>query len=102
VLDLLADGSVRMAVAESDAQGVLAVGRTLPIDGVTEVMGVATLPAARRCGLGTAVTRVLTDDARSFGVSTVFLTASSPVVARIYSRVGFRQVATAYSAEGRA
>ena len=42
------EGAVRMAVAESDAQGVLATGRTLPIDGVTEVMGVATLPAARR------------------------------------------------------
>ena len=101
VLDLIADGSVRMAVAESDDEGVLAVGRTLPIDGVTEVMGVATLPAARRGGLGTAVTRALTDDARALGVGTVFLTASSPEVARIYSRVGFRQVATAYAAEGR-
>ena len=89
-----------MAVAESDAQGVLATGRTLPIDGVTEVMGVATLPAARRAGLGTAVTRTLTDDARALGVGTVFLTASSPEVARVYSRVGFRRVATAYSAEG--
>ena len=100
-LDLLSEGAVRMAVAESDEQGVLAVGRTLPIDGVTEVMGVATLPAARRCGLGTAVTRALTDDARALGVDTVFLTAGSPEVARIYSRLGFRQVATAYSAEGR-
>ena len=100
VLDLLADGSVRMAVAESDTEGVLAVGRTLPVDGVTEVMGVATLPAARRAGLGRAVTRALTDDARALGVQTVFLTASSPEVARIYARVGFRRVATAYSAEG--
>ena len=101
VLGLLAEGAVRMAVAESDAEGVLAAGRTLPIDGVTEVMGVATLPAARRAGLGTAVTRALVDDARALGVGTVFLTASSPEVARVYSRVGFRRVATAYSAEGR-
>ena len=101
VLDLVAEGSVRMAVAESDTQGVLAVGRALPIDGVAEVMGVATLPAARRCGLGAAVTRALTDDARGLGVGTVFLTASSPEVARIYARAGFRQVTTAYAAEGR-
>jgi N-acetylglutamate synthase-like GNAT family acetyltransferase len=100
VLDLLAEGAVRMAVAESDEQGVLATGRTLPIDGVTEVMGVATLPAARRGGLGTAVTRALVEDARALGVDTVFLTASSPEVARVYSRVGFRRVATAYCAEG--
>lgn len=101
VLDLLGQGAVRMAVAESETQGVLAVGRTLPIDGVSEVMGVATLPSARRRGLGAAVTRALTDDARALGVGTVFLTASSPEVARVYARVGFRQVATAFSAEGR-
>jgi GNAT superfamily N-acetyltransferase len=101
VLDLLGEGAVRMAVAESETDGVLAVGRTLPIDGVAEVMGIATLPSARRRGLGAAVTRALTDDARSLGVGTVFLTAGSPEVARIYSRVGFREVATAFSAEGR-
>jgi len=101
VLDLLGQGAVRMAVAESETHGVLAVGRTLPIDGVSEVMGVATLPSARRRGLGAAVTRALTDDARALGVGTVFLTASSPEVARVYSRVGFRQVATAFAAEGR-
>ncbi|HET9944098.1 MAG TPA: GNAT family N-acetyltransferase [Actinomycetes bacterium] len=100
VLALIAEGAVRMAVAESDAEGVLAVGRTLPIDGVTEVMGVATLPSKRRAGLGSAVTRALTGDARALDVDTVFLTASSPEVARIYSGVGFRRVATAFSAEG--
>jgi GNAT superfamily N-acetyltransferase len=100
VLDLLGEGAVRMAVAESDTEGVLAVGRTLPVDGVTEVMGVATLPSARRRGLGAAVTRALAEDARGLGVGTVFLTASSAAVARVYERVGFRRVATAYSAEG--
>jgi predicted GNAT family acetyltransferase len=99
VLSLMDEGVVRIAVAESEADGVLATGRTLPIDGVTEVMGVATLPSARRQGLGAAVTAALVEDARSLGVSTVFLTASSGDVSRVYSRIGFRRVGTGYAAE---
>lgn len=99
VLSLLDEGAVRIAVAESETHGVLATGRTLPVDGVTEVMGVATLPSARRQGLGAAVTAALVDDARALGVSTVFLTASSEDVARVYSRIGFRRVGTGYTAE---
>ena len=102
MLDLLAEGAVRIAVAESQEAGVLATGRTLPIEDVTEVMGVATLPAARRQGLGAAVTAALVDDARSRGVSTVFLTASSPDVARVYERIGFRRGATGFAAEVKA
>ena len=102
VLDLLAEGAVRIAVAESHEAGVLATGRTLPIEDVTEVMGVATLPAARRQGLGAAVTAALVDDARSRGISTVFLTASSPDVARVYERIGFRRGATGFAAEVKA
>lgn len=99
VLDLLAEGAVRIAVAESATEGVLAVGRALPIDGVSEVMGVATLPSARRCGLGAAVTAALVADARRLGVEVVFLTASSDAVARVYQRVGFARAGTAYAAE---
>jgi GNAT superfamily N-acetyltransferase len=101
VLDLLGEGAVRMAVAEGD-DGVLATGRTLPIGHITEVMGVATLPAARRRGLGAAVTMALVDDARALGLRTVFLTAASAEVARVYERVGFRRVGTGYSAEHQA
>lgn len=99
VLDLLAEGAVRIAAAEHEALGPLATGRTIPIRGVAEVMGVATLPSARRQGLGAAVTAALVDDARGLGLSTVFLTASSPEVARIYAGIGFRRVATAWVAE---
>ncbi len=99
VLDLLAEGAVRIAVAEHDALGQLATGRTIPLGGVTEVMGVATLPSARRQGLGAAVTAALVDDARGLGLSTVFLTASSPEVARIYTGIGFRPVGTGWVAE---
>ena len=101
VLDLLAEGAVRIAVAESRTDGVLATGRTLPLEGVTEVMGVATLPCARRQGLAAAVTAALVADARALGVRTVFLTASSPAVARVYERVGFRRVGTGWAADRR-
>ncbi len=101
VLDLLAEGAVRIAVAEHADLGQLATGRTLPLAGVTEVMGVATLPSARRQGLGAAVTAALVDDARELGLTTVFLTASSPDVARIYARIGFRFLGTGWAAEAR-
>jgi GNAT superfamily N-acetyltransferase len=99
VLDLVAAGAVRIAVAETEQGGVLATGRTLPIGDVTEVMGVATLPSARRRGRGAAVTAALLADARSLGLRTVFLTASSAAVARIYEQVGFARVGTGWVAE---
>jgi GNAT superfamily N-acetyltransferase len=99
VLDLIAAGALRLAVAETEREGVLATGRTLPIGDVTEVMGVATLPSARRRGLGAAVTAALLADARSLGLQTVFLTASSAQVARIYEQVGFARVGTGWAAQ---
>jgi GNAT superfamily N-acetyltransferase len=101
VLDLLAEGAVRIAVAEHPELGQLATGRTLPVGAVTEVMGVATLPSARRQGLGAAVAAALVEDARALGLTTVFLTASSPEVARIYAGIGFRPLGTGWVAEVR-
>jgi GNAT superfamily N-acetyltransferase len=98
VLGLLDEGAVRIAVAEHEGNGVLATGRTLPLGGVTEVMGVATLPSARRQGLGAAVTARLVEDAVSLDLQTVFLSASSPDVARVYARIGFIRISTAYVA----
>lgn len=67
---------------------------------VSELMGIATLPGARRRGVGTAVTVALTRDALSRGVTTVFLSAGSAQVARVYEQVGFVRVGTACVAEG--
>jgi ribosomal protein S18 acetylase RimI-like enzyme len=86
------------AVAE-DGSGPLAAGSHQPVGDVTEIVGVATLPAARRRGLGAAVTAALVADARQRGVDLVFLSAGSEDVARIYGRVGFRRIATACIAE---
>ena len=68
------------------------VGGHQPVGDVTEVVGVATLPAYRRRGLGAAVTAALVADALERGVRTVFLSAADDDVARMYGSVGFRQV----------
>lgn len=95
-------GLTRLAAAfESGAEGgsALAAGQHQPVGGVSEVVGVGTVPAARRRGLGLAVTAVLAADARARGAELVFLSASDADVARLYGRLGFRTVATALIAE---
>jgi GNAT superfamily N-acetyltransferase len=94
----LRSGLTAMAVAE-DASGPLAAGSHQPVSGVSEVVGVATLPTARRRGLGALVTAALVKDARTSGVRTIFLSAGSDDVARVYQKVGFVRVATACIAE---
>jgi N-acetylglutamate synthase-like GNAT family acetyltransferase len=82
-----------------DENGPVAAGSHQPIAGVTEIVGVATLPAVRRRGLGALVTAALVDDARAGGARTVFLSAGSDDVARVYEKVGFARVATACIAQ---
>ena len=53
----------------------------------------------RRRGLAAAVTRALVDHATSLGARTVFLTASSPDVARLYAGLGFERIGTGYAAQ---
>jgi ribosomal protein S18 acetylase RimI-like enzyme len=77
----------------------VAVGSHQPVGGVSEVVGVATLPALRRRGIGAAVTGLLAADAVGRGVETLFLSAGSEEIARVYARIGFRRVGTACIAE---
>jgi ribosomal protein S18 acetylase RimI-like enzyme len=77
----------------------VATGSHQPLDGVSEVVGVATLPAFRRRGLGAAVTSLLTQDALRRGCAIVFLSADDEAVARVYTRVGFQPLAQACIAE---
>jgi len=87
-----------VAAAARVAGVVAAVGWHQPLDGVSEVVGVATLPAFRRRGLGAAVTGLLVADALERGIETVFLSADGDDVARVYAGVGFRRVGTACAA----
>ena len=79
--------------------GPLAAGSCQAVDGVAEITGVGVLPSARRQGLGGAVTALLARDALDRGVATVFLSASDDAVARVYARIGFREIGTAMIAE---
>ncbi|HCA85945.1 MAG TPA: GNAT family N-acetyltransferase [Streptomyces sp.] len=92
------EGLTAVAAAVEDGTALCA-GRHQPVGQVSEIVGIGTLPAARRRGLGLAVTAELVADARSRGVRTVFLSAGDDDIARLYARLGFRTVATALIAE---
>jgi ribosomal protein S18 acetylase RimI-like enzyme len=82
------------AIAEGE-QGPVAAGAHQRVGAVTEIVGVATLPAVRRQGLGAAVTGALVEDALEHGAEIVFLSAGSEAIGSVYRRIGFRRVATA-------
>jgi ribosomal protein S18 acetylase RimI-like enzyme len=88
-------GLTAMAVAEGEADGPLGAGSHQPVGDVSEIMSVGTLPAARRRGIGAAVTGRLVEHARERGAEVVFLSAADDAVARLYERLGFRRVGTA-------
>ena len=102
VMDFMRDRAKRglsISYAALDDLGPVAVGTHQPVDDVTEVVGVATLPVVRRRGIGAALTAALVQDAMERGVTTIFLSAGSDDVARVYERAGFRRIGTAGSAE---
>jgi GNAT superfamily N-acetyltransferase len=82
------------AIAEGQS-GPIAVGSHNPVGDVTEIVGVATLPALRRQGLGAAVTGELVADALRGGAEIVFLSAGSEEIGSVYARLGFRRAGTA-------
>lgn len=75
--------------------GAVGGGSHNPRGSVTEIVGVGVLPASRRRGIAGHLTWVLTEDAMAAGVTTVFMSAGSEAVARIYEGVGYRRVGTA-------
>jgi N-acetylglutamate synthase-like GNAT family acetyltransferase len=88
-------GRMRVAGAfDSDANAV-GGGSHSPRGDVTELTGIAVIPAWRRRGIGAVLAARLARDAHEHGVTTVFLSAASESVARVYMRVGFVRVATA-------
>lgn len=88
----LASGRTRRAVALLDG-GPVATGAHQPVDAVSEVVGIGTLPGHRRRGLGGAVTALLCRDALERGTGTVFLAADEGAT-RVYQAVGFRRIGT--------
>jgi ribosomal protein S18 acetylase RimI-like enzyme len=75
--------------------GAVGGGTHNPRGEVTEIVGVAVLPAQRRRGIAGHLTWALAADAAESGVRTVFMSADSDDVARVYEGVGFQRVGTA-------
>jgi ribosomal protein S18 acetylase RimI-like enzyme len=94
----LRSGATVLSIA-LDGGTPVAMGAHQPVGDATEIVGVATLPAFRRRGLGAAVTAFLVEDARKRGLSTIFLSAGSDEIARLYGSLGFSRVGTACAAE---
>jgi GNAT superfamily N-acetyltransferase len=69
-----------------------------PIDGVAEIVGIGTLAAFRRRGVGAAVTARAAQTAFELGVDLVFLSTHDPGARRIYERLAFTLRATLLTA----
>ena len=80
----------RAFTARLDGVGVCAGMYTDIHDGVTELVGIATLQAYRRRGFGGALTAFATQTAFVDSASLAFLTAASEEAASVYRRVGYR------------
>lgn len=96
--DAMTSGRMRV-VAALGARGPIGGGTHQPRGAVTELTGIGVLPAYRRRGIGARITAVLVADALAGGAGTVFLSAGSDDVARVYQGIGFRRVGTACVAE---
>ena len=92
---LLATGRSVLYGAFDAELGALGGGSHNPRGEVTEIVGVGVLPAHRRRGIAGHLTWALAQDAASAGATTVFMSAGSDDVARVYEGVGFRRVGTA-------
>ncbi len=92
--------SLQVLAGAFDATGAAVGGGShQPVEDVSELVGIAVVPEARRRGVGAALTASLVTDARASGVALVFLSAGDAVVARTYGRVGFTQIGSAGAAE---
>jgi ribosomal protein S18 acetylase RimI-like enzyme len=88
-------------LARLEGAPVAAGDFTAPLDGFTELVGIATLGEYRRRGIAAALTAHAAKTAFARGVEVAFLTAADERAGRVYERVGFRPYATAlaYCAE---
>ncbi len=96
-------GRTAEAIARTPGEGVVArgayQGAVVDGTGAAEIVGVATVPSARRRGLGAAVSALLARHALDHGYDLVFLSAANEDVARVYARIGFTRIGTAGIAE---
>lgn len=92
-------GLIRVVGAFADTGRAVGGGTSAPRGTTTELTGIAVLPRARGRGVGAAITAVLARDGLDAGATTVWLSATDDVVARVYERVGFVRVGTTCEAQ---
>ncbi len=84
-------GRVRCALASLD--GIPAgVGVTMPMSGICELVGVATIPALRRRGVAATLCSFLVKDHFQGGGELVWLSAGDAIAQATYERLGFHLV----------
>lgn len=93
--ELIADGTLVVVAAYDESGRVIGGGTAAPRGETSELMGIATVPSARRRGHGAAITAALVAAVRDRGVQQVFLSAASDQAASIYRAAGFERVGTA-------
>jgi GNAT superfamily N-acetyltransferase len=86
--------SSRAFLARIDGQLAGAGMFTAPLDGLTELAGIATLAQFRRRGVAAALTAYAVQTAFDLGVEAAFLSAADETAGRVYKRVGFQPFAT--------
>lgn len=78
-----------------DGEAVAVATYGVPYDGITELAGVATLPAYRRRGLAGYLSAIATQHAFANGVTLALLSAGDEGASRVYERIGYHTGATA-------
>ncbi len=76
----------------ADGTDAGAAACSTPVDGLTELGGLAVLETARRRGVGAAVAAWATQRALARGLRTVWLEPGDAGIQRMYARVGYRVV----------
>jgi ribosomal protein S18 acetylase RimI-like enzyme len=89
-----AEAPERTLLARIDGEIVSAAGWTEVIEGVSEIVGVATADSSRRRGLAGALTAAAAKAAFDEGADVCVLSPGDETAMRVYERAGFSRVAT--------
>jgi predicted GNAT family acetyltransferase len=88
-------GKLQLFGAYLDGVPVSAGSLLAPYEGLSEVAGIATLPAYRGRGIAAALTAHIARAAFDQRLDLVFLTAGDARAGRVYERAGFRAIGSA-------
>jgi GNAT superfamily N-acetyltransferase len=90
--DTIEGGGVVALASVGDGTAVGAGACSAPVDGLSELAGLAVAASFRRRGIGAVLSAYLTAAALDRGCRTVWLEPGDPGIERIYARIGYRTV----------